>query len=82
MDDTETGRRCKKYLEIIIGNKIERKELTCWPHKSKLQVADIEIFNEIAKKCKIDKLNNFHFEFEVFMNSDINYVLYGKQSTK
>lgn len=74
MDDTETGRKCKEYLERIIGDRVEGNELICWPHKSKLQVTDIEIFNEIAKKCKIDKLKNLGgFYYYINIPANDNY---------
>jgi len=64
MDNTKAGIRCKNYLINILGENINKKELICWLHKRKIQVSDIETFNNIAKKHEINELNKiggFHY---------------------
>lgn len=68
MDETENGRICKGYLKKIIGDKLEESEIVCWPHKNKLQISNVEIFNEIANKNKINKLGifgGFHYYINI-----------------
>ncbi len=57
MDKTEAGERCKKHLTKMLGSTIDEYKLTCWPHKKTIQIYDIELFNDIARKNKISELN-------------------------
>ncbi|MEK6872528.1 MAG: hypothetical protein AABW90_00770 [Nanoarchaeota archaeon] len=54
MDKTEAGQRCRKYLEDKISNE---DKLVFWPHKRMIQVSDIDVFHEIAKKFNVTNLS-------------------------
>ena len=54
MDKTEAGERCRKYLEDKISNE---DKLVFWTHKKIIQVSDIDVFHEIAKKFNVTRLS-------------------------
>lgn len=58
MDTKDLGKRCQNYLETILdGTNIENVNIVVWSDKRQVQVSDIDVFNEIAKKNHLDKID-------------------------
>jgi len=71
--ESEVGERCKKHLTELVGD-IDNDELVFLPHKSKLVVNDIELFNRVIQALdiqEISRLGGLHYTMDIYRADNI-----------
>ena len=74
MDTADLGKRCQNYLEEILDEtNIENVNIVVWSNRHQIQVSDIDIFNQIAKKNGLDRIaenNGGRLSYYIVYTSD------------